>query len=42
MDTNDTNQNTKIIHKELSYKLGGIFFKIHNELGRFYKKNMLI
>lgn len=26
MDTNDTNKNTKIIHKELSYVINGIFF----------------
>ena len=24
-----------ILHAELSYKLNGIFFKIHNKLGRF-------
>ena len=24
-----------ILHAEISYKLNGIFFKIHNELGRF-------
>ena len=38
MDTNDTNQNTKIIHKELSYKINGILFKVHNELGRFCRE----
>lgn len=32
MGTNDAN---KIVHKELSYKLTGIFFKVHNKLGRF-------
>ena len=25
----------EIIYKELSYKLSGLFFEIHNELGRF-------
>ena len=28
----------KIIEKELSYKLGGIFFEIQNELGRFCRE----
>ena len=28
----------KIIHPKISYKLTGLFFKIHNELGRFYKE----
>jgi len=31
MRTNATN----IIYKELSYKLNGIFFVVHNKLGRF-------
>ena len=31
MRTNVTN----IIYPELSYKINGIFFKIHNDLGRF-------
>ena len=35
MDANDTN---KIILKDLSYKLNGIFFKVHNKLGRFLKE----
>ncbi|MEK7608868.1 MAG: GxxExxY protein [Patescibacteria group bacterium] len=38
MDTNDTNKNTKIIHKELSYIISGILFKVHNELGRFCRE----
>jgi GxxExxY protein len=25
----------KIIHKELSYKLNGIFYHVHNQLGRY-------
>lgn len=28
----------KIIYKDLCYKLNGIFFKVHNELGRFVKE----
>jgi len=32
MDTNATN---KIIHKELSYKIVGFFYKIQNKLGRY-------
>lgn len=28
----------KIVEKELSYKLGGIFFKIQKELGRFCRE----
>src|SRR3989338_4976633 len=27
----------KILHKELSYKINGILFKVHNNLGRFCK-----
>ena len=38
MHTNYTNENTKIIHKELSYKINGILFKVHNELGRFCRE----
>ena len=33
MSTNDTNE--RILYKELSYKLTGIFFGVHNKLGRF-------
>ena len=33
MDTNDTNR--KIIYKELSYKICGLCYDVHNELGRF-------
>lgn|GEM_PF-493722 len=32
---NDTNE---IIEKELSYKLGKIFFEVHDKLGRFYRE----
>jgi len=35
--TNNTNEK-KIIEKELSYQLTGIFFEIHNELGRFARE----
>jgi|SRR3989344_2082045 len=38
MDTNDTNKNTKIIYGELSYKVNGICFAVHNEMGRFAKE----
>jgi GxxExxY protein len=29
----------KILYKELSYQLGGIFFKVHNDLGRFLSES---
>ena len=35
MKTNDTN---KIIHKELSYRINGILFDIHNSLGRYCRE----
>jgi len=35
MHANDTN---KIIHKELSYIINGILFKVHNKLGRFCRE----
>lgn len=28
-------RNKKLLYPELSYQLSGIFFKVHNELGRF-------
>jgi len=31
-------ENKVILYPELSYKLTGIFFKVHNELGRFCKE----
>lgn len=37
MSPNITNK-IRIIEKELSYKLNGIFFEIHNELGRFVRE----
>ncbi|MDP3800204.1 MAG: GxxExxY protein [bacterium] len=38
MGTNYTNEDTKIIYKELSYKINGILFKVHNELERFCRE----
>ena len=38
MDANETNKDTKIIYKDLSYKINGILFSVHNSLGRFYKE----
>ncbi len=38
MHTNLQNNNIKIIEKELFYKLGGIFFEIQQELGRFCRE----
>lgn len=32
------NSNSKIIHKDLSYQLTGIFFSIHNKIGRFARE----
>ena len=29
---------TEIIYKDLSYKINGLLFKVHNELGRFCKE----
>lgn len=37
MNPNDTNKG-KIIHKELSYVITGILFKVHNELGRYCRE----
>lgn len=34
METNATNNN-KVVFKEISYKLCGLCFKVHNQLGRF-------
>lgn len=39
MDTNNTNnKKSNIIYADLCYKLYGIFFKIHNKLGRFCRE----
>lgn len=35
MHTNDTN---KLIYPELSYRLNGIFFEVHNNLGRYSRE----
>ncbi len=37
MNTNITNNN-KIIHPELSYKINGLCFNVHNQLGRFARE----
>jgi len=41
MATNDTNKKSKIIYPELSYKLCGLFYKIHNQLGVFAEKKII-
>jgi GxxExxY protein len=33
-----TRKNQKIIYPELSYKITGVLFKVHNELGRYCKE----
>ena len=38
MDSNDTNKKEKIIYKELSYRITGILFEVHNELGRYCRE----
>ena len=35
MDTNYTNKESKLIYPELSYKITGILFDVHNQLGRY-------
>ena len=37
MDANDANKE-RIIYKELSYKITGLLFSVHNELGRFCRE----
>ena len=38
MNTNDTNKKEKLIHPELSYKIVGILYQVHNQLGRFARE----
>ena len=39
MNTNDTNKNKRqILLKELSYKITGLCFQVHNKLGRFCRE----
>lgn len=38
MHSNDTNIKNKVVYPKLSYKLTGILFSIHNELGRYSKE----
>jgi len=38
MSANNTNKKSHIIYADLCYKLYGIFFKIHNQLGRFCRE----
>lgn len=38
MNTNDTNKKGKLIYPDLSYKIVGILFQVHNELGRFARE----
>ena len=38
MHSNDTNRREKILHKDLSYQINGLLFKVHNELGRFCRE----
>ncbi len=37
MNSNDTNKRG-IIHKELSYLINGLLFKVHNQLGRYCRE----
>jgi 1-deoxy-D-xylulose-5-phosphate reductoisomerase len=37
-EDSENDQSHDIIHKELSYKINGILFKVHDELGRYAKE----
>lgn len=39
---NTTNNITEIIYKDLSYKIVGICFKVHRDLGRFCRENQYL
>lgn len=38
MDTYNTNKNVKLLYPDISYKLVGIFFDIHNTIGRYARE----
>lgn len=38
MNSNDTNKKEKIVYKELSYKITGVLFEVHNKLGRYCRE----
>ena len=38
MNTTDTNGKEKLIYPELSYKIVGILYQVHNQLGRFARE----
>ena len=38
MHANDTNNTNKVIYPDLSYKLTGILFDVHNNLGRYSRE----
>ena len=38
MDANDSNRKSKLIYPELSYKITGICFEVHNILGRYCRE----